>query len=46
MVVKQRLGMGWVKFRECGELSLGNRFPPRMKGIVYCCCERSVMLFV
>ena len=32
--------IGCVRFRECGELLLGNRFPLRMKGKAYCCCIR------
>ena len=35
--------IGWVKFRECRELLLGNRFPRRMK--VYRCCVRSAILY-
>ena len=30
--------IGWVRFRECGELLLGNRFPLKMKSKVYRCC--------
>ena len=30
--VTTKLRIGWVRFRECGELLLGNRFPLRMKG--------------
>ena len=36
--VTARVRIGWVRFRECGELLLGNRFPLRMKGKVYRCC--------
>ena len=25
---------GWVKFRECGELLYGRKFPLRLKGVV------------
>ena len=39
-----RVRIGWVRFRECGELLLGNRFPLRMKGKVYRCCVRSAIL--
>ena len=35
----------WVRFRECGVLLLGNRFPLRMKGKVYRCCVRSAILY-
>ena len=37
--------IGWVRFRECGVLLLGNRFPLRMKGKVYRCCVRSAILY-
>ena len=30
--VTARLRTGWVRFRECGELQLGNKFPSKMKG--------------
>ena len=43
--VTARVGIGWVRFRECGELLLGNRFPLKMKGKVYRCCVRSAMLY-
>ena len=32
--VTSRVGIGWMKFRECGELSRW-RFSLRMKGMVY-----------
>ena len=32
--VTTRVRIGWVRFRECGELLLGNRFPLKMKGKV------------
>ena len=35
----------WVRFRECGELLLGDRFSLRMKDKVYCCCVRSTILY-
>ena len=44
VAVTARVRIGWVRFRECGELLLGNRFPLKMKGKVYCCCIRSVIL--
>ena len=40
-----RARFGWVKFRECGELLHGKRFPLKMKGMVYKSCVRSVMLY-
>ena len=33
--VTARTRCGWVKFRECGELLYGMRFPLRLKGAVY-----------
>ena len=42
-VTRERIG--WVRFRECGELLLGNRFPLRMKDKVYCCCIRLAILY-
>ena len=43
--VTVRVRIGWIKFRECGELLLGNKFPLRMKGKVYRCCVRSAILY-
>ena len=43
--VTARIGIGWVRFKECGELLLGNRFPLRMKDKVHCCCLRSAILY-
>ena len=43
--VTARVKIGWVRFRECVELLLGNRFSLRMKGKVYRCCERSATLY-
>ena len=40
-----RVRIGWVRFRECGELFFGNKFPLKMKGKVYRCCERSAILY-
>ena len=45
VAVTARVRIGWVRFRECGELLLGNRFPLKMKGKVYRCCERSAILY-
>ena len=45
MAVAARVRIGWVRFRECGELLLGNRFPLKMKGRVYRCCLRSAILY-
>ena len=43
--VKSRVRIGWMKFRECGELLRERRFSLRMKGMVYCSCVRSAMLY-
>ena len=33
--VTTRTRCGWVKFRECGGLLYGRKFPPRLMGTVY-----------
>ena len=43
--VTSRVGIDWMKFRECGELLRGRRFSLRMKGMVYRNCVRSAMLY-
>ena len=43
--VTARVRIGWVRFKACGELLLRNRFPLKMKGIVYHCCIRSTILY-
>ena len=43
--VTVRVRIGWVRFRKCGELLLGNRFPLKMKGKIYSCCIRSAILY-
>ena len=43
--VTTRVRIGWVRFKECGELLLGNRFSLRIKGKVYRCCVRSAILY-
>ena len=40
-----RVRIGWMKFRECGELLRGRRFSLRMKGMVYQSCVRLAMLY-
>ena len=45
VAVTARVSIGWIKFRECVELLLGNRFPLKMKGKVYRYCVRSAMLY-
>ena len=44
-VVTSRVRIGWIKFRECGEVLRGRRFSLRMKGMVYQSCVRSAMLY-
>ena len=41
--VTARVRIGWVRFRECGELLLGNRFPLKMKGKVYRCVRSAIL---
>ena len=43
--VTSRVRIGWMKFRECGELFCGRRFSLRMKGMVYQSCVRSAMMY-
>ena len=43
--VTARVRIGWVRFRKCGELLLGNRFPLKMKDKVYLCCVRLAILY-
>ena len=43
--VTARARLGWVKFRECGELLHGKRFSLRLKGRVYRSYIRTVMLY-
>ena len=45
VAVTRRVRIGWVRFRKCGELLLGNKFPLRMKGKVYLCRVRLAILF-
>ena len=40
-----KVRIGWMKFREYGELLRGRRFSLRMKGMVYRSCVRSAMLY-
>ena len=40
-----RARIGWVKFRECGELLNSKRFSLKLKGMVYLICIRSAMLY-
>ena len=43
--VTARVRIDWVRFRECGELLLENRFPLKMKSKFYRCCIRSAVLY-
>ena len=45
VAVTAAIRVGWVRFRECGELLLGNRFLLKMKGKVYCCYIRSAIVY-
>ena len=40
-----RARIGWVKFRECGELLNSTRVSLKLKGMVYRSCVRSAMLY-
>ena len=40
-----RARIGWVKFRECGELLNSKRFLVKLEGMVYRNCVRSPMLY-
>ena len=40
VAVTARVRIGWVRFRECGELLLRNRISLWIKGKVYRCCIR------
>ena len=43
--VTARARIGWVTFRECGELLNSKRFLLKLKGMIYRSCERSAMLY-
>ena len=43
--VTARTRCGWVKFRECGKLLYGRRFPIRLKGAVYESYIRPAILY-
>ena len=40
-----RARIGWVEFRECGQLLNSKRFSLKMKGMVYRICVRLAMLY-
>ena len=43
--VTARTKIGWIKFRECGELLYGRKFSLKMKRRIYQSCVRSAMLY-
>ena len=43
--VTARARIGWVKFKECGELLNSKRFSLKTKGMVYWSYARSAMLY-
>ena len=43
--VTARTKCGLVKFRLCGELLYGRRFPLRLKGAIYGSCVRPAILY-
>ena len=43
--VTARARIGWVKFRECGELLNSKWFSLKLKGMLYRSCVRSAMLY-
>ena len=43
--VTARTRCGWVKYRECGKLLYGRRFPLRLKGAVYKSYVRPAILY-
>ena len=43
--VTARTRIGWIKFRESGELLYGRKFSLKMRGRIYQSCVRSAMLY-
>ena len=43
--VTAKARIGWVKFKECGELLNSKGFSLKMKGMIYQSCVRSAMLY-
>ena len=41
--VTAKVRIGWVRYMECGELLLGNRFPLKMKSKVYRCARSAIL---
>ena len=46
MTVRAIARIGWVKFKECGELLNSKSFSIKMKGMVYWSCVRLAMLYI
>ena len=42
-VITARTRIGWIKFRECGELLYGRKFSLKIKGMMYYSCPRSAI---
>ena len=45
VAVTARSRFGWIKFRECGEILQGKRFPLKLKGMVYKSYVRPALLY-
>ena len=45
VAVTSRLRISCVRFKECKELLIRNRFPLKIKGKVCLCCARSAILY-
>ena len=45
VAITARTRIGWIKFRECGELLYGRKFWLKIKRRIYQSCVRSVMLY-
>ena len=43
--VTVRTRIGWIKFKECGELLYGRKFSLKIKGRIFQSCIRSAMLY-
>ena len=45
VAVTTRARIGWMKFKECGELLNSKRFSLKMKGMVYQSCVKWAILY-
>ena len=45
VAVTSRARLGWMKFRECGEILIGRRYPLMLKGAVYKSYVRPAILY-